>query len=180
MTDYPLNHWMSWEGGVDLLGATAVGLLMPNAIIHVARVVHTPRGSCPAGMVFWQPDPAAAPALFGFIATDPAIGAYFGPTLFAGTPFEKAPVLTAKISITIGADAGSARIEVAGHLIETALGGLAPQVLVDRAPGGMAPFRTQGVERQAGSATLRIDGRDIALASTAGSLVSPTGIYGRE
>lgn len=179
MTDHPLNHWMSWEGGVDLLGCTAAGLPMPNAIVHVARLVHTPRGSCPAGMVFWQPDPAAAPVLFGFIATDPAIGAYFGPTLFAGTPFEKAPVLTAAISTSIDADGGSARIEVAGHRIETALGSLAPQVLVDRAPGGMAPFRTQGVERQAGKASLRIDGRDIALVSVAGSLVSPTGVYGR-
>lgn len=179
MTDSPLNHWMSWEGGVDLLGCTAAGLPMPNAIVHVARLVHTPRGSCPAGMLFFQPDPAAAPVLFGFIATDPAIGAYFGPTLFAGTPFEHAPVLTAAISTTIGADGGSARIEVAGHLIETTVGGLAPQVLVDHAPGGMAPFRTQGVERAGGSATLRIDGRDIALVSVTGSLVSPTGVYGR-
>ncbi len=179
MTDYPLKHWMSWEGGVDLLGCTVSGLPMPNAIIHVARLVHTPRGSCPAGMVFWQPDPAGAPLLFGFIATDPAIGAYFGPTLFAGTPFEQAPVLSATISTTIEANGGSARIEVGGHLIETTLSSLSPQVLVDRAPGGMAPFRTQGVERQAGSGTLRIDGKDIALANVSGSLVSAAGVYGR-
>ena len=102
-----------------------------------------------------------------------------GPTLFAGTPFEKAPVLQATISTTIEANGGSARIQVAGHLLETNLGSLAPQVLVDRAPGGMAPFRTQGVERQAGSGTLRIDGQDIALVNLSGSLVSPAGVYGR-
>jgi hypothetical protein len=179
MTNYPLNHWMSWEGGVDLLGMTANGLAMPNAIIHVARMVHTPRGSCPAGMIFWQPDPAGAPALFGFVASDPAVGAYFGPTMFAGTPFEQAPVHQAVITIAIAADRATARVEVAGHLIETSLGNLAPQVLVDRAPGGMAPFRTQGVERPAGSGSLRIDGKDIALANLTGSLVSPTGVYGR-
>ncbi len=179
MTDYPMKHWMSWEGGVDLLGCTVDGLPMPNAIIHVARLVHTPRGSCPAGMVFWLPDAAAAPVLFGFIATDPNVGAYFGPTMFAGTPFEKAPVLHAVISTTIDANGGRARVEVAGHVIETYLSSLAPQVLVDRAPGGMAPFRTQGVERQAGSGTLRIDSVDIALVNVSGSLVSPTGVYGR-
>lgn len=179
MSDYPLAHWMSWEGGVDLLGCTAPGLPMPNAIIHVARMVHTPRGSCPAGMIFWQPDPAAAPVLFGFITTDLAVGAYFGPTMFAGTPFEQAPVLKANISTTIDGHGGNARVEVNGHLIETSLSGLAPQVLVDRAPGGMAPFRTQGVERVASAGRLRIDGVDIALVNVTGSLVSPTGVYGR-
>src|ERR1700712_574809 len=105
-----MQQWMSWEGGVDLVAATAPGLPMPNVIVHVARVVHTPIGSAPAGLLFWQPDPAAPPAIMGFICTSVAIGKYFGPSIFAGTPFENAPVLEAAIAIEMDGDVGSAKI----------------------------------------------------------------------
>ena len=110
-----MTRCMSWEGGVDLVAVTAPGLEMPNVIVHVARMVHTPVGSAPAGIVLWQPDPAAAPVVCGFVSSDPAVAAYFGPNIFAGTPFEHAPALDAKIEITSGPDSCSARVEVGGQ-----------------------------------------------------------------
>jgi hypothetical protein len=59
----PVSSWMSWEGGVDLVAATSPGSPLPNLIVHVARMVHTPVGSAPSGMVLWQPDPKGPPAV---------------------------------------------------------------------------------------------------------------------
>ena len=72
------KEWMSWEGGVDVAGFTAGRLATPNVLVHVARVVHTPFGSAPAGMIVWQPDPKSPPVLAGFICTDATVGGYFG------------------------------------------------------------------------------------------------------
>lgn len=47
------ENWMAWEGGVDLIAKTSGDLAMPNVIVHVARMVHTPVGSAPAGMLFY-------------------------------------------------------------------------------------------------------------------------------
>jgi hypothetical protein len=173
-----IKHWMSWEGGVDLVGMTAAGLSMPNVIVHVGRLVHTPVGSAAAGVILWQPDPTGAPVVFGFFATDPQVGAYFGPTLFAGTPFENAPVMPAKVAVQVDASGGSARIEAGGHVFETKLGGLGPATLIHREPG-MQPFWQQGVEHAASAAALTIDGQPVALVSSAGSVVAPTGVYAR-
>ena len=43
-----ISKWMSWEGGVDLVAVTSPDLQMPNVIVHVARMVHTPVGSAPS------------------------------------------------------------------------------------------------------------------------------------
>ena len=94
-----VTNWMSWEGGVDLVAMTAAGLPMPNIIVHVARMVHTPVGSAPAGMILYQPDPKGAPVVMGFVSSDAKLAAYVGPKIFAGTPFEKAPALTGTIEI---------------------------------------------------------------------------------
>ncbi len=164
---------MSWEGGVDLCAVTRPDLAMPNVLIHVARVVHTPLGSAPAGMILFQPDPAAPPLAIGFISTDARVGAYFGPKIFAGTPFEAAPVLTAKITVTTSSPGEVAsRVEVGGHVFEVRLEGLAPLALVDRAPGGATPFRQQGLEAVASRATLRVDGKPVSI------VVPPIGISG--
>lgn len=169
----PLTDWMSWEGGVDLVAATAPNLPMPNIIVHVARLVHTPRGSAASGLVFFQPDPAAAPALMGFVSADAAkVGAYFGPHIFAGTPFETAPVLPASISIEVGADSVGATVQVAGRTLRTRLGGLGAAALVHRAPAAMSPFWQQGLERTATSAQLWVDGVEVPL------VVPPVGITG--
>lgn len=168
-----LSAWMSWEGGVDLVACTSPGLAAPNVIIHVARLVHTPRGSAAAGMLLYQPDPAAAPLAVGFVSADAAgNGAYFGPAIFAGTPFEHAPVLTAQIAIEIGGNDVSARVTAGGHDFRTRLSALAPLSLVNRPPTPMTPFWQQGLERAAARAQLWVDGREIPLT------LPPSGITG--
>lgn len=182
----PTTKWMSWEGGVDLIAATAPGLENPNVIVHVARMVHTPVGSAPAGILFWQPDPAAAPLVCGFVSSDPEVGKYFGPNIFAGTPFEQAPVLEAVISVTSGPDGCSARVEAAGHVFETELSGLAAAEVIQRAPMATAPFVQQGIEAPASRASLKVDGRPVEISIPATGITggpcavsAPCGIYSR-
>lgn len=178
---------MSWEGGVDLCAVTRSDLAMPNVLIHVGRIVHTPIGSAPAGMVLWQPDPQAPPVAVGFICTDPKIGAFFGPQIFADTPFAGVPVLTAKITVTTQLPGSvAARVEAAGHVFETRLEGLGALSVIDRAPGAMTPFRQQGLEATASRATLKVDGKPVAItlpktgiSGGAAAIWSPAGIYAR-
>jgi hypothetical protein len=116
-----LNNWMSWEGGVDLIAKTSLELQMPNVIVHVARMVHTPVGSAPGGMIFWQPDPAAPPLAFGFVSSDAKVGDYFGKHIFAGTPFENAPTLLGAITIEINDEQATAKVEIPGYIFESHL-----------------------------------------------------------
>lgn len=168
----PLTAWMSWEAGVDLVACTRSDLAMPNIIVHVARLVHTPLGSAPAGMVLVQPDPAAAPLVIGFVCPDPKIGAYFGPRIFADTPFAGAPALPATITIATAPDSVGATVLVGGHEIRTELDGLGTLALVHREPAPMTPFWQQGIEAPAASARLWLDGREIPL------VIPPVGITG--
>jgi hypothetical protein len=181
-----INNWMAWEGGVDLVALTDANLSMPNVIVHVARMVHTPVGSAPAGMIFWQPDATAAPVVMGFVSTDAAVGAYFGPKIFAGTPFENAPVLDATIDITIDGDTATARVETGGHVFMATLTGLAAAELINRAPGATSPFTQQGLERVPSSTTLTVDGAAVSvivppvgISGGPAAVVSPCGIYAR-
>lgn len=50
-------------------------------------------------MILYQPDPDAPPEVMGFVCGDPKVGAYFGPKIFAGTPFETLPVLEAELRL---------------------------------------------------------------------------------
>lgn len=161
-TPVPVTAWMTWEGGVDLACMTKPGLTQPNLILHVGRIVHTPVGSAASGIVVWQPDPAAAPVLFGFISENPKVGAYFGPHVFAGTPFETAPVIAATITVTTTAEQASSRIEAGGHVFTVTLTGLAAAQLVNRAPGAM-PFYQQGVESAASMVAVTIDGKPVEV-----------------
>ena len=167
-----LQNWMSWEGGVDLVAKTDAGLEMPNVIVHVARMVHTPAGSSPGGMVLWQPDPAAPPLACGFVCGDPAVGAYFGKHIFAGTPFENAPVIIGTIAICISGSEAAARVEIPGFVFESCLGNLGETVMIDRVPSPMSPFRQQGLESAAAAATLKVNGEAVALT------IPPAGISG--
>ena len=168
----PLQNWMSWEGGVDLVACTKPGLAMPNIIVHVARLVHTPVGSAPSGIVFFQPDPAAPPVGVGFVSTDAKVGAYFGPKIFAGTPFESAPVLAAQIEIETGSDFVGAKVTAGGHVFRTRLSGLGNLELVQRPPATMTPFTQQGLEAVAARAQLWVNDQEIPL------IVPPVGISG--
>lgn len=167
-----INAWMSWEGGVDLVAATQEGLAMPNVIIHVARLVHTPKGSAASGMVMWQPDPAAPPAVMGFVSTDAAVGGYFGSHIFAGTPFESAPVLEASIEIEIAGDRVASKVNAGGHLFEVEFTALGSLERINRAPGGMTPFTQDVLEAVAGTVTLKVNGTPVSI------LVPPVGISG--
>lgn len=178
-------EWMSWEGGVDLVGATRDGLEMPNVILHVARVVHTPVGSAPAGMVLYQPAPEAEPKVMGFVCPDPKVGAYFGPRIFAGTPFAEAPTLAATIQIESTDDEARSRIEVEGTVFEVALRDLGALSSREREPGPM-PFAQRVLEAAAGEATVKVDGEDlkvqlpkIGLSGGAPAVWAPAGFYSR-
>ena len=182
-----INDWMSWQGGVDLVGLTDANLKQPNIIIHLARMVHTPMGSAPSGMVFFQPDPSKPPLIMGFVSGNPLVGAYFGPHIFKGTPFETAPVLKAKITIdeTKAPNAVSSKISVGKHVFELTLSGLSPLGQVNR-PVGALPFTQQGLEAPATTATLKHNGQPITviippmgMSGGAAAVWSPTGLYAR-
>jgi len=177
--------WMSWEGGVDLV-ALAPGASQPTIIVHVARLVHTPVGSAPSGMILLQTDPQAQPEVMGFVSADPVVGRYFGPRIFAGTPFENAPVLDASIEIAVADDAVSAIVQVAGRRLVSTLSGLGALESIIREPAAMPPFRQMVVEAPAARAELTIDGEPVAIVLppfgiTGGppAVWSPTGIYCR-
>ena len=181
-----MNNWMSWEGGVDLVAKTNADLEMPNIIVHVARMVHTPMGSAPSGMIFWQPDPAAAPLAFGFVSSDAKVAAYFAGHIFAGTPFEGAPAILGTITITTDAEQATARVEIPGFVFESHLSDFSETTLINREPLPTAPFRQQGLETAAGHACLKVNGEKIGLVipevgMTGGpcAVVAPCGIYAR-
>lgn len=179
-------NWMSWEGGIDLVAVTSPDLPMPNVIVHLARMVNTPVGSAPSGMVLWQPDPGGMPAVMGFVSSNPEVGKYFGPHIFAGTPFENAPVLDGKIDIQIHADKAIARVETGGHVFEVEMSDFSEPYLINRAPAAMPPFAQQGVEIHARSVNLKVDGQPVSIivppvGITGGpaSVVAPNGVYAR-
>ena len=180
-----VEAWMSWEGGVDLVAMTSADVPQPNVILHVARMVHTPVGSAPAGMIL-LPDESGAPQLMGFVSSDPSVGAYFGPHIFAGTPFESAPILQAEFDFSIDpANGASARITVEGHVIELQLRGLGAPESIDSPPGNL-PFHERSLVAPASGATLKFDGREISLTippmgmnGGPATVYSPCGIYHR-
>ncbi|MCC6624598.1 MAG: hypothetical protein IT385_25340 [Deltaproteobacteria bacterium] len=152
-------RWMAWHGGVDLFGTTG-GAEHPNVLIHVAERVATPVGAAPSGMILWQPDPKAPPELFGFLSTDETtVGPWFGPQIFAGTPFEQAPTLKAKIQIVRGEGSVTAKIEVGKRKLELTLSELGPTMYMNRAPSAQTPFYQNGVERAVGKVVVKVDGK---------------------
>lgn len=180
-----VSSWMSWEGGVDVAGMTRDGLQGPNVIVHVGRLVHTPVGSAPSGMLLYQPDPKKAPVAMGFISTDAKVGAWFGPNVFAGTPFTEAPFLKAKLQVGFADGVATSRVEAGGHVFEVTLGGLGGLEVVDR-PVGALPFRQLGLEAVAKKVTLKVDGTVVELAvpkvglsGGPAAVWAPTGIYAR-
>jgi len=181
-----ISNWMSWEAGVDLAALTEAGLSMPNVIVHVARMVHTPVGSGPAGMILFAPEAGKPPMVMGFISTNRKVAEYFGPKIFAGTPFEKAPVLDATIDIAVSEQFVSAQVRVGGHVFETRLGKLGAMEVIHRTPAAMTPFVQQGVEAAAGSASLTVDGKEVklilppvGLGGGSAAVWAPSGVYAR-
>ena len=168
------------------MAVTSPGLQTPNVIVHLGRMVNTPVGNAPSGMILWQPNPNAMPAVMGFVSTNPEVGKYFGPNIFAGTPFEAAPVLHAEIYIQINTDKAISICEVAGFRFEVEMSDFSDPYLIDRKPSAMPPFHQQGVEIHARKVSLKVNDEEIniivpSVGITGGpaSVVSPNGVYAR-
>ena len=181
-----VSKWMSWEGGIDLVAVTSPDLQMPNLIVHLGRMVNTPVGNAASGMILWQPDAAAMPAVMGFVSTDTKVGEYFGPNIFAGTPFEQAPVLNATISIDITADKAISKCVVGDYTFEVEMSDFTEPYLINREPAAMPPFHQQGVEIHARKVSLKINGEAIniivppvGITGGPACVVSPNGVYAR-
>jgi hypothetical protein len=182
-----INQWMCWEGGVDMMAMTQPGLPMPNIIVHVARMVHTPIGSAPSGMILLPKlENPAEPLVMGFISTNPQIGAYFAPKIFAGTPFEQAPTIEAAIEINTSiANQVSAKITIPGFVIESTLSGLGETTEANRLPGNL-PFSERSLEAVAQQAKLVVNGQEIVmtippagLSGGPAAFYAPCGMYAR-
>ena len=181
-----VNEWMSWEGGMDVSAITDTSFKMPNVIVHVARMVSTPVGSAPSGMILFQPDATNPPIVMGFVSTNKTVGAYFGPKIFAGTPFETAPVLDATFDIQYTDKGATAKIVVSGHTFEVEMSDVSAPYLINRAPAQMPPFHQQGVERSVTKTSLKVDGKEIkiivppiGITGGPGAVISPNGVYAR-
>lgn len=181
-----IQHYMAWEGGIDLCALTHPELAAPNLIVHLARMVHTPVGSAPSGMVLLHRDPQAPPELMGFVSSDPQVGAYFGPRIFQGTPFETAPVLAAEFEFQFEPGHCSVDLRVAGRHLHLRMDSPGPLQLIQRAPQAMPPFHQQGLEAQAGGVHLTLDGQPLDLivpplgiSGGPAAVWSPAGIYAR-
>jgi hypothetical protein len=181
-----VTKWMSWEGGTDLVALTSPDLQMPNVIVHLGRMVNTPVGSAPSGMIFWQPDTAGIPAVMGFVSTNPTVGKYFGPNIFAGTPFEQAPVLDAQIEIKITESSAYSKCVVNGFTFEVEMSDFSAPYLINREPAAMPPFYQQGVEISCGKTVLKVNGKviniiipPVSITGGPASVVSPNGVYAR-
>ena len=183
-----VTDWMSWEGGVDFVGMTKEGLQGPNVVFHLGRMVHTPFGSAASGMVLYQPDADKPPVVAGFVSTDAAVGAYFGPKIFVGTPFEKAPTSVAEIEIKYDAaeKKATARCKIGDNTFEAELSDIGDPYLINRSPAPMTPFQQQGVEAKAGKVVFKVNGVEVpvtlppvGLAGGPGAVWSATGVYAR-
>ena len=181
-----VTKWMSWEGGIDLVAMTRPDLPMPNVIVHLGRMVNTPVGNAPSGMIFWQPDTNANPLVMGFVSTDETVGKYFGPNIFADTPFEQAPVLNALITIKIENNKALSQCEVGGYVFDVEMSDFSEPYLIDRQPSAMPPFYQQGVEIHARKVSLKVNGETIniivppvGITGGPASVVAPNGVYAR-
>ena len=160
-----ISAYMSWSDGVDLVAFSTLGPAMPNVLVHCARMLHTPVGSAPAGMIL-IPDEKnpEKPRAVGFVSPDPDVAAYLGPKIFAGPPFEKAPVLIGPVDVTLSLSQkrASVRIAVAGFIIESSLSSLGRLRSADR-PAGNLPFSEHAIEAKAAAAAITVNGQPLAL-----------------
>lgn len=165
-----VTKWMTWEGGVDLVALSNENMPMPNVIVHVARMVHTPVGSAPSGMIL-LPDETGMPKVMGFVSTKKEVGDYFGANIFAGTPFESAPTLVGDISIENNADSAKAIVKIEGYEIVLELSDLGELVRVNRQSPNL-PFHDDSLEAKAWQTKLTVNGEELSV------IVPPVGMSG--
>ena len=181
----PIRNYMSWGGGFDLVAITE-GAEVPNIMVHVAEMVHTPAGSAPSGMVLIQRDTKAAPELMGFISTDTEVAKYFGPSIFKGTLFEAKPALEASILIYKRDNSISTRVIVGDFTIESTIGALGSLEHHSRHASEQTPFSQEVLERIGSEVSLSINGEELVvslppmgISGGAPAVSSPAGIYSR-
>jgi len=172
-----LNHWMSWESGMEVTAATAHEA--PSLVLHLARMLHTPVGSARGGMLLWQPDPRGAPLALCSVTTDSRVGDYCRSHIFAGTLFGNAPPVLGDISIEVHPDDVFARIDIPGFIFELRLSGIATPALSDSLPTPSSPCHQKAIRSEIHRTTLKLNGRTVDLAS-AESIFSPCGFKVRD
>ena len=180
-----ITSWMSWEGGVDLIALSNENVPMPNVIVHIARMVHTPVGSAPSGMIL-IPDETGMPKVMGFVSTKKAVGDYFGKNIFAGTPFETAPTLVGDIAVEIDyPQLAKVTVKIDGYEIISELSDFGEILRVNRLSPNL-PFNDDSLEANAESAKLTVNGEkvtiilpSVGMSGGAPAVFSPTGFYSR-
>lgn len=166
-----ITKWMSWEGGVDLVALSNENVPMPNVIVHIARMVHTPVGSAPSGMIL-LPDEDGTPKVMGFVSTKKEVGDYFNTNIFAGTPFENAPTLIGDIKVESNfPETAKATVKIDGYEILLELGGFETIYRVSRQSPNL-PFHDDSLEAKASNITLTINGENLKV------IVPPIGMSG--
>lgn len=179
-----VTKWMNWEGGVDLVALSNENMPMPNVIVHFARMVHTPVGSAPSGMIL-LPDETGVPKVMGFVSTDKTVGDYFAKNIFAGTPFESAPTIVGDISVETNADSAKATIKIEGYEVVLELSELGELNRVNRQSPNL-PFHDDSLEIAAGKVKLTVNGEEfsvivppIGMSGGPAAVFSPAGTYSR-
>lgn len=181
-----VSKWMSWEGGVDLVALSDENAPMPNVIVHIARMVHTPAvGSAASGMIL-LPDETGAPKVMGFVSTDKQVGDYFGANIFAGTPFENAPTIVGEIDVeTNYPESAKVSVRIENYEIVLELSDFETLDLVNRQSPNL-PFRDDSLEAKAKSVKLTVNGEELkvvvppmGLSGGPAAVYSPAGIYSR-
>ncbi len=180
-----VSNWMSWEGGVDLVALSNENMPMPNIIVHVARMVHTPVGSAASGMIL-LPDATGMPKVMGFISTDKAVGDYFGKNVFAGTPFESAPTIIGEITVeTDYPRTAKVTVKIDGCEIISELSDLGETIRVIRQSPDL-PFHESSLEAKAWRTKLTVDGKELpvvippfGMSGGPAAVYSPVGFYSR-
>jgi hypothetical protein len=166
-----VNYWMSWEGGVDLVALSNENMPMPNVIVHIARMVHTPVGSAASGMIL-LPDESGMPKVMGFVSTNKVVGDYFGNNIFAGTPFESAPTIVGEISVEIDyPNLAKVTVKIEGYEIVSELSDLGEMIRVSRQSPNL-PFHDDSIEAKAWKTKLTVNGEEVSI------IVPPTGMSG--
>lgn len=177
---------MSWQDCLGLTAITSTDYSNPNFVIKLGRMVNTQIGNAPSGLIFWQPNPPIMPAVMGFICNDKDVGRYFGPQIFAGTPFEHAPILQGSIQVLLDSKSATATCNVGGFRFELEMTDFSTPCLFNRQPEPMTPFHQMGIELSCAKTVLRINDEavdiivpPVGMTGGPGSFISPIGMYGR-
>jgi hypothetical protein len=180
-----VSKWMSWEGGVDLVALSNENIPMPNVIVHIAQMVHTPVGSATSGMIL-LPDETGMPKIMGFVSTDKTVGGYFGKNIFAGTPFESAPTIIGEIEVEIDYPRiAKVTVKIDGYEIVSELSDLGEQIRVSRQSPNL-PFHEDSLEAKAWKTKLTVNGEELSviippfgMSGGPAAVYSATGFYSR-